>query len=419
MIHPRERRPWYPMLTRRDVLRTAGAVAGAAALAACGEGNGGGSGGGKAGELVIGTPDSPAELPLFDDIPSIDSGLDPESGPLRIYNWADYIWPRVMKDFSKEFGVEVELTTFYNMEEATRKLVTGDASYDVFVPYPAIIPKFVAGKVLQPLNLDYIPNLENVWPMLADPYYDKGSRYSVPYTVYQTGIGWRTDMISDDIAAMDNPWEALWTPDYAGKVGIYDDYRETIPVGMYKNNLFGVNEADPDHLSAATDSLLELNDLVRPRYGIDAYAKLPEGKVGIHHAWSGDMVGAQYYFPKGGDPEVLRYVWPPRAGFEGGMIAADNFSIPKNAKNPVLAHLFLNYLLDNKVATKNFSWVGYQPPLTSLTPENLVKDGYVPPNLESAIVTEEDFSMGQVPVQLGPEDDAAWLKAWSRVQAGG
>lgn len=419
-FHPRERRPWNQQLSlsRRDILKATGAIAGSAGLAACG-GNGGTNSSG-ASQIVIGSPGSPVAQPLFDDIPPIDSNLEPESGPLRLYNWADYLWPRVLKDFTAEYGVEVELTTFYNLEEATRKLLTGDVQFDIFFPTSEIIPKFVAGKLFQPLNHDYLPNLgQNIWPILADPYYDQGSRYTVPYAVYQTGIGWRTDMIPDDIAAMENPWEALWNPDYSGKVGVYDDYRETIGVGMYKNGILNINDANPDDLEAATSSLIELNDLVSARYAIDAYAKLPEGKVGIHHAWSGDMIGAQYYLPKGGDPGVLRYVWPPKANFEGGYIASDTLAILKRAQNPVLAHHFLNFMLDQKVATKNFGWVGYQPPQKSLTPETLVSGEWVPPNLESAIVTEQDFELGQVPIQLEPDEDAAWLEAWSRVQAGG
>ena len=133
-------------------------------------------------KVVVGTRDKPVKQPLYEDNPMIESGLEPEKGPLRVYNWADYMYTRVLKDFEKEFGVEVELTTFYNLEEATRKLRTGKVNFDVFVPTAEVIPKFVAGKLLQPLNHSYLPNLKkNVWPMLASPYYDQGSRYTVPY----------------------------------------------------------------------------------------------------------------------------------------------------------------------------------------------------------------------------------------------
>jgi spermidine/putrescine transport system substrate-binding protein len=233
-FHPRERSsPWRRRMSRREALRLmAGTAAAGGLLAGCG--SGAGSSSSSASEVVIGTRGDPVKQPLYEDNPMIESGLEPEKGPLRLYNWADYIYTRVLKDFEKEFGVEVELTTFYNLEEATRKLRTGKVNFDVFVPTAEVIPKFVAGKLLQPLNHSYLPNLKkNVWPMLADPYYDEGSRYTVPYTVYLTGIGWRTDMVSADIAAMDNPWDAFWDSEYKGIAGLYDDYRETIGVGMY------------------------------------------------------------------------------------------------------------------------------------------------------------------------------------------
>ena len=420
-FHPRDRWPWNRQMSRREMLRvTAGSIVAAKFLAACG--GDGGNGAAASSVLRIGTPESPVQQPYYDDNPMIESGLEPEGGPLQVYNWADYIWRPVIKDFEKEYGVEVQVNTFYNLEEATRKMRTGEVNYDVFFPTAGVIPKFIAGKILQPLNLDYIPNLKkNVIERLVDPYYDLGSRYTVPYVMYTTGIGWRTDMVPEDVAGMDNPWEALWNPDHKGLVGLYDDYRETIGVGMYKNGITDINDADPEALETAKNSLIELVDLVNVRYTIDgAYAKMPEGKFGIHHSWSGDLVNAQYYFPKGDDPDVLRYVWPPKASESaGGYISNDSMAVVKGAENPVLAHHFLNFMLSEKYGLKNFSWLGYQPPLKSLDPATLVSDGWVPEELSTATISEADFSLGQAPIQLTAEEDAAWLDAWSQVQATG
>ena len=308
------------------------------------------------------------------------------------------------------------------MEEATRKLRTGDLQFDVFFPTAEVLPKFVAGKILQPLNHDYLPNLAaNVWTELQDPYFDVGSRYTVPYTVYQTGIAWRTDMVDADIESLENPWDVFWDSQYSGVTGLYDDFRETIGVGLYRSGNNDINTGDQEALNAARDALMELVDLVNVRYTIDgAYAGMPEGKFGLHHSWSGDVVGAQYYFPKGGDPSILRFLWPPKseASTAGGYISNDSLAIPANAENPVLAHMFLNYLMDEEVALKNFSWLGYQPPLNGILPDKLVGDGYVPENVASAIIAKEDFSMGQIPVQLAPEVESLWLDAWSQVQSG-
>jgi spermidine/putrescine transport system substrate-binding protein len=422
VFHPRNRWPWNKEMSRRDMLRvTAGGAVAAGILAACG-GNGGSSGSASSSGITIGTPSNPVKQPLFDDNPPIDSGLEPEPGPLRLFNWADYIWAPVIKDFEKEFDVEVELTTFYNLEGATKKLRTGEVNFDVFFPTAEVIPKFVAGKLFQPLNLDYIPNLKkNVIEKVANPYYDLGSQYTVPYVLYQTGISWRTDLIEDDLAAMDNPWEAFWNPDYKNIVGLYDDYRETVGVGMYKSGLNDqINSANPEVLEEVKNNLTELVDLVNIRYTIDGvYQGLPEEKFGIHHSWSGDVVNAQYYFPKGGDPSVLRYLWPPKAasGTAGGYISNDSLAVLKGADNPVLAHMFLNFMLDQKHGMKNFSWLGYQPPFKSIEPATLVKDGWVPEALDTAIIKESDFNLGQAPVQLTPTEDKAWLDTWSEVQA--
>lgn len=434
MRHPRERliRPWG--LTRRDFLRLSGGVAGGVLLSACGgsattsESTAGSSaspssGPQDTGGLAIGAPGDPVEQPLFDEVPPIESGLEPESGPLRLYNWADYINVDTLKAFRKEFDVDYELTTFYNLDEALRKLSTGELQADVFFPTSPVLPKYVAGKLLQPLNHDYLPNLEaNVWPELADPYYDAGSRYSVPYAIYQTGLAWRTDEVDLDPEGLDNAWDVFWDPQYKGQIGLYDDNRETISVALFHNGVLDPNTTDRALLEEAGASLAELVDLVNIRYSIDgAYIKLPEGKLGIHHAWSGDMVNAQYYMPKGGDPAVLRYFWPPQGqnGDAGGLIANDTMAILANAEHPVLAHMFLNFMLDNDNALENFGWTGYQPPLTAINPDSLVADEYVPENLASAIVREGDFERGQVPLQLTPEAAQLWQRVWASAQAGG
>lgn len=451
MRHPREPRgPWFggrgrrptpldtrrlilpPGYSRRDFLRLSGGVAGGVLLGACGgsaatqtsDGASATTGAAAdAGGMAIGSPSDPAEQPLFDDLQPIESGLDIEDGPLRIYNWADYINVDTLKAFRKEFDVEYEVTTFYNLDEALRKLSTGELQVDVFFPTAAVLPKYVAGKLLQPLNHDYLPNLEaNVWPELADPFYDAGSRYSVPYTIYQTGLAWRTDQVDLDPDSMENPWDIFWDPQYKGDVGLYDDDREAIMVALYHNGVTDPNTSDRAALQEAGASLAELVDLVNIRYSIDgAYIKLPEGRLAIHHAWSGDMVNAQYYMPQGDDPSVLRYLWPPRGerSTTGGLISNDCMAIMASAEHPVLAHTFLNFMLDNDNALGNFSWTGYQPPLTAIDTDSLVADGYVPDYLESAIVREGDFELGQVPLQLPPATDQLWKQAWATAQAGG
>ena len=396
-FHPRDRWPWNRQMTRREMLRvTAGSIVAAQFLAACG---GNGSGGTSASGIVIGTPQNPVQQPYFDDNPMIDSGLEPEAGPLRLYNWDDYIWRPVIKDFEKEYGVEVELKTFYNLEEATRKLRTGEVQYDVFFPTAEIIPKFVAGKLFQPLNLDYLPNLEkNVLPRLVDPYYDQGSRYTVPYVVYHTGIGWRVDMVPDDIAAMDNPWDVFWNPDYkdicralrrlpgVDRRRDVQERHQQHQRGEPRRTRDGQEQPD----RAGRPGERSLHDRRRVRQDARGQVRHPSLVVGRPG-------GRAVLLPQGRRAPTCFATCGPRrrTSDAGGYISNDSMAVFKGAENPVLAHHFLDFMLSEKYGLKNFSWLGYQPPLKSLDPATLVKDGWVSEDLATATVVGGGLSLGQ------------------------
>ena len=142
--------------------------------------------------LQIASPDNPVKWPLHSDVPMIEAGLTPEKGStLKVYNYADYLSPRVIKDFQAEYDVKVELSTFNDTEEALSKISSGALKYDLYFPSYDQIGKMVTAKLVRPLNHEYIPNIANCWPQFENPWYDQGWQYSVPYTTYTTGIGWR------------------------------------------------------------------------------------------------------------------------------------------------------------------------------------------------------------------------------------
>ena len=450
VFHPRD--PQYRNLSRRQFLRRSLATgvalpSAAAILAACGsDGDGdtpGTNGGDGTPTVQFGTPDAPATLQVFDDNAPIESGLEPEAGPLRLYNWEQYIWKKVVDDFAKEFGVEVEIETFYNMEEAIGKIQTGQVTFDVFFPTIDEVPRLSAAKLIQPLNHDYLPNLSNVWDSLADPFYDKGSQYSVPYSVYHTGIGWRYDLLPmevEDVQAMDNPYSIFWEHGVRGKTGVYDVPRDALALAMYhlEGSAVDPNTVDPAKIDAAKQALIELDDMLDLRVTIDgAYVGIPEGRYALHQAWSGDMLATPWYTADPAEENgLMRYYWPARDG-HGGVFDNDTYVIPRDAQNPVLAHEFLNYMLDNDHSMKNFSWVGYQAPLKALDPEDVVENGWpglegyfawewkAPQdsnwtNLTPAIVREEDSdpSVGDRFTGIPLEGLTLWTDAFSEFRAG-
>jgi spermidine/putrescine transport system substrate-binding protein len=210
--------------------------------------------------------------------------------------------------------------------------------------------------------------------------------------------------------AMKNAWrEMFFQPKYKGKIAILDDYREGISLGLMMNDIYNLNTTDKNQIDLSRQTLLQLADLVNMQIDNNDYSEVPTGQTWIHHAWSGDMAAAGQYMPKGVPVDVVGY-WFPRDG--KGPIANDTNTVLRASSNPVLAHLFVNYLLDEPVAVENISWNGYMQPISAITPELLVKEKILPPSLMSTAVLPSDFRRGVGELQLPVDADALWQQAW-------
>jgi spermidine/putrescine transport system substrate-binding protein len=185
---------------------------------------------------------------------------------------------------------------------------------------------------------------------------------------------------------------------------------------LLRDGFKDVNTSNKGALDRAKKELLELNDAVNVKVSVLDYQKVPEGSAWIHQAWSGDFVSAQYYLPKGVDYTVLGYWYPED---KSGLVGSDLIAILRSSKNPVLAHHFLNFMLDDQNAYDNFvNFVGYQPPQNSINPDRLVTDEVVPQHLASCVVRPEDFDKGEILLELDPATDLVWQDAWAQFKAG-
>jgi spermidine/putrescine transport system substrate-binding protein len=442
-MHPKERRF---SATRRDFLKQTGGAAFALSsagglLAACGNSttpSGAPSGGGTTGPvgpggLPLARPNNPVTLPQWED--PIASGLEPETGgTFTVYNYPAYLYKKLLKDFGRKYKVDVQYTSFDNIATGIQKLALGTVQPDVMEMTPDHLDQAVAGKLIKPLNLDYIPNLKaNVWPELVSPFYDVGSRYTVPYTMYATGILWRTDQVTEDIASMPQPWDIFWQSQaYKGKVWLLTEDRETIAMALLRKGITDINTEDPKLIDQAVADLKELNDICNIKLDDNQFQTVPEGNAWLHQAWAGDLLaGFIYYLPAKWAPTVMAY-WKAPIGHVP--VQNDCFSICHTTKKPVLSHLFLNFLLDNGVATDNFvQFNGYQPPINELDPAHIIKqlvdyrNSYWGTkltiddcqNLNASILTHEDFGPNAIEeLTLTSQGNALWINGYSDFSGG-
>jgi spermidine/putrescine transport system substrate-binding protein len=417
-VHPREGWPKDgsrpPLFSRRGFLKGTGAglaaLGGGALLDACAPALAG------SGTVPLPRPDNPVKWPVFAENKAIASGLQPETGAtLQIYNWVAYVNQACLNHFAKKYNCKVQVTTFNTMNEALSKLRSG-LSFDVFMGVTVdVLGQLIESKLIQPLNHGYIPNMQQAWPDFTNPFYDRGWQYTAPYTIYTTGISWRKDLVHENPYAMRNPWAMPWQPKYKGKVAILDDYREGISLGLMKNGIFDLNTTDRNQIARSRRSLQELTSQVDVHIDNNDYTEIPDGQTWIHTAWSGDMAAAPYYMPKGVPVETVGY-WFPTDG--RGPVANDTNTVLRSATNPVLAHLFLNYMLDLPNVLENISYNGYMQPLTAVTPQRLVQEKLLPKSLMSTAVLPSYFRHGVSELQLPVDADALWQQAWLVVSNG-
>ena len=384
-------------------------------LTACGDSGSSGQVASGGAPYPLARPDQPVTQKIKDSNPPIDDGLQPEEGgTFNILNYSQYMAPAVMKNFGKEHNVSVEVTPYNNYDEMLAKIRQPGQSFDLVFPGPSVLSKMVYTDLVQPLNHSYLPNLKNVWPEYQDPWYDRGARYTVPYTIYGTGVMYRADRVK---SVPEIGYDLLWDKAYAGKVYLLDDRQEAIGMSLLRNKISSdINTSDSESLDKATDSLIQLIALVNVKTDVNAYSEVPEGTATVHQCWSGDPIAGQYYLPKGETPEVLGY-WRPKSPADY-VIGSDNIAIPKSSAKPVLAHMLINDLLDNKIGLQNFGWNGYQPPLTKLSAKYLTDQGYIPKNLANSVVVRSDLRKGHTFYEVSPSTEALWQTDWARFKAG-
>jgi spermidine/putrescine transport system substrate-binding protein len=421
-MHPREgwseggirRRP-EPVesaISRRQLLGGAAGLALAGLLAGCGSSSSGGTGSASNGGVLLPRQDNPVKWPIYSDNKPIASGLKPETGAtLQLYNWVAYINEAVLKNFCKKYNCRYQLTTFNTMEEAIAKLGSGQLNFDVFFPTVDVLGQLVETKMIRPLNQSYLPNMANTWPDYRNPFYDQGWQYTTPYSIYTTGMAWRKDKVNLT-PSWNMPWEGSA---YKGKVAVLDDYRETISLALLKAGNLDLNTTSTAQIQAAGKALQQLSSLTNVRIDNNDYTDVPSGKTWIHHAWSGDMASSYQYLPKGGKVEWLGYWFPTD---RKGPVANDLMVNLKGGSNPVLSHLLINYLLDTDNALENYSYYGYMSPLNGITPQRLISEKLLPPQLTSTVVLPDYFHNGIFQLQLPPAANTQWESTWNTFSKG-
>jgi spermidine/putrescine transport system substrate-binding protein len=324
-------------ITRRHFM-AGSAVAmfsGSVLLAACGEETQPGGGGG-----------SPAAGGAVED-------------QLNFFHWAEYDDPAVFKDFEKEFGASTKIDIYASNEEAIAKLEAsaGTSGYDMVIPTGVFIPQMVELDLLQPINLELIPNFENVDEIYRDQEWDPGNKYSVCKDWGSTGWIYDKTKVSATIETWDD-FITVAQGEASGKTSVLDTPGNLTGIYFWANDIPWTTTDEAD-LSACEDFIV--NELAPHIKAYDSYPgiALTEGKYALSHAWNGD---ARQGLLSTDDPD--RYVWG--LGAPVTELWMDNWCIVKGAEHPNAAHAWINYICDPDVSLKDLAFHGYNTGITGV-----------------------------------------------------
>lgn len=265
---------------------------------------------------------------------------------LKIFSWGDYIPESVIEGFEEEYGVEVVYDPYSSNAEMMTKLQSGAVNYDIVVPTDYIVTRMVKKDLLAEVNLDNIPNFENLEESFKERAYDPENKYSVPYLYGSIGLAYNKKKV-DNVTG----WKDLWNPEYAGHIVLSDVARESVSVAMQKNG-DSVNNPTEENLEEAKKALKELDPNVKT-YTSSVSEVLASGDdVWLAAGYSGAVGKAMKQNPN------LSYMLPE----EGGILWMDNLAIPKISDNQYTAETFINYLLRPKVSKQISDVIPYSNP---------------------------------------------------------
>src|SRR5918994_6844011 len=278
---------------------------------------------------------------------------------LNFFHWAEYDDPAVFKDFENEFGLTTKIDIYASNEEAIAKLAaaSGTTGYDLVIPTGVFIPQMVELDLLQEINLDLIPNFENVDEIYRDQPWDPGNKHSVCKDWGSTGWIYDTTKVSATIETW-NDFIAVAQGEASGQTSVLDTPGNLAGIYFWAN---GIDWATEDTADLDACEEFTVNELAPHIKAYDSYPgiALTEGKYALSHAWNGD---ARQGLLSTDDPD--RYVWG--LGTPVTELWMDNWCIVKDAPDPNAAHAWINYICDPKVSLKDLAYHGYNTGITGV-----------------------------------------------------
>ncbi len=278
---------------------------------------------------------------------SVDSYLPFEGETLYLYNWGEYTGENILSDFEEATGATVVMENFDSNEQMYIKVANG-ASYDILVPSDYMIQRLIQEELIQKLDHSKLDCMDKLVDAIKGLPYDPENEYSIPYFWGTVGIVY--DKTKVDIEDLEREGYNIFHDEkYKGDIYLYDSERDSFMMAL-KALGYSMNTEDEGELNEAYEWLVKCVETMEPEIVTDEIIdNMAQGRKAMGLIYSGDAVYVM------SENENMGF-YMPRTGTNQW---SDAMVIPTNAKNPELAHEFINFASSYDGAYDNSSYVGY------------------------------------------------------------
>ena len=303
-----------------------------------------------------------------------------ETDTLYVYNWGEYISDGTddSLDTNEAFEeyyyaktgkkIKVNYSTFSSNESMYAKIESGAAAYDVIIPSDYMIQRMVKEDMLLELDIEKIPNYQYIDDKFKgdNVYYEEDKKpgvedkiYSIPYFYGMIGIIYNTDMVDEEDAEKQS-WDLMWDEKYSKNILQFNNSRDAFGTALYKLG-YDVNNATEEQWREALNELIKQKDVIQGYVMDEIFNKMSSGSAAVAAYYAGDFF-AMYESYEDEENQALAFYYPK----EGTNSYIDAMCIPKNAKNPDVAHEYINFMCSKEIGIANAEYTYYASPLTTV-----------------------------------------------------
>lgn len=321
---------------------------------------------------------------------------------VNVFIFGSYLPPDIVARFTRETGIQVNITECGSNEALFAKLRVGSqAGYDLIAPSSYYVGKMVSFDMLRVLDFSKIPNSRYVLPFLQSDGMNREKAYNVPYCWGTTGIVVNNRYIPKGQV---KAWKDLWDPCYRNSLMLLDDMRESFSFALLSLG-YSVNDENPEHIKQAYLRLKELLPNVRTFNSEGVSSLYLDGDAIIGNVWSGDIVIPQRL------DEMIEYVYP----VEGAVLWYDSFAILKNAPNADNAYRLIDFMMRPDISLEVSRRLGFNSANREAY-EQMLRENAAS---SAANPTEQQLASCQVQYEIGDRTRELYERYWEMLRLSG